>query len=181
VKALPRPPKVLVVGLGGVARELVADAGRELARVYAVGAALAPAQERPAYALNESRGQYHAASILRRLSLLRHGEVPVVGVTDVDLFVPDAPFVFGDADRGANAAVVSVARLAHGADGKDVPPDRLKRRVLVEAVHEMGTLLGLSQCVDSRCAMYPSHRPSDADRKGPGLCGQCRGALGLER
>jgi archaemetzincin len=168
-----------VVALGDVERDLAAAAGRELARVYAVGAALVPAQERPKYAFNESRAQYHAASILRRLSLLRNGEVPVLGLTDVDLFVPDAAFVFGDADRGANAAVVSTARLAHGSDGKDVGAERLRRRVLVEAVHEAGALLGLSQCADSRCAMYPSHRPSDADRKGPGLCAHCRGALGL--
>jgi archaemetzincin len=51
--------------------------------------------------------------------------------------------------------------------------------VLVEVVHELGHLLGLSHCVDSHCAMYLSHRPSDADRKGPGLCHQCRTALGF--
>lgn len=179
LKSVARPRKVLVVALGPIERDLVADTGRELARVFGVGAALAPAQDRPAYALNESRAQYHTAAVLRRLSMLRHGEVPVIGVTDVDLFVPDAPFVFGDADRGANAAVVSTARLAHGAGGKDVEPERLKRRVLVESVHEIGHLLGLAHCADARCAMYLSHRPSDADRKGPGLCGSCRGALGM--
>jgi archaemetzincin len=169
---------VVLVSLGEVARALLVDAGAELARVFGVAASALPPQDRPRYAYNESRGQYHSAAILRRLSQLKGGDVPVLGLTDVDLFVPDAAFVFGDADRDAHAAIVSTARLRHG-EGHDVEPERLRRRVLVEAVHELGHLLGLSHCADSHCAMYLSHRPSDADRKGPGLCHQCRAALGL--
>jgi archaemetzincin len=137
------------------------------------------AQGRPDYARNESRGQFHSTAILRRLAHSVTGGAPVIGLTDVDLFVPDAPFVFGEADRDAQAAVVSAARLRHGLEGKEVDPERLRRRVLVETVHELGHLLGLSHCADQRCAMFLSHRPSDADRKGPGLCGACRAALGL--
>lgn len=179
LKPLGRPPKMALVALGPVDRKLLADVAAELARVFGLTVAAAPAQDRPRYAYNETRAQYHSAAILRRLSQVAHGEAPVLGLTDVDLFVPDAPFVFGEADRGSNSAVVSTARLRHGPDGKDAEPERLHRRVLVEAVHEIGHLLGLSHCVDSRCAMYLSHKPSDADRKGPGLCHQCRAALGL--
>jgi archaemetzincin len=179
VKTLARPPKVLVVVLGAVPRELVVAAGAEVGRVFGVAvSALAP-QGRPEFARNEGRGQYHSAAILRRLAHARSGGAPIVGLTDVDLFVPDASFVFGDADRDAQAAIVSTARLAHGADGKDVDPERLRRRVLAETVHELGHLLGLSHCADQRCAMFLSHRPSDADRKGPGFCASCRAALGL--
>ena len=130
---------------------------------------------------NKDRNQYHSTAILRRLSQLRSGpaDVPVLGVTDVDLFVPDAPFVFGEADRAVRSAVVSLARLSHGPDGAPAEPERLRRRAQVEAVHELGHLLGLSHCQDARCAMFLSHRPSDSDRKGPGLCATCRTALGL--
>jgi archaemetzincin len=179
VKPLPLPPRVAIVALGALPRTLVVDAGSELARVYRVAALSHPAQDRPKYALNESRGQYHASSIVRRLALLASKGLPVLGITDVDLFVPDASFVFGEADRGSNTAIVSTARLGHGPEGVDVPLEQLRRRVLVEVVHELGKLFGLSHCVDARCAMYLSHRPSDADRKGPGLCAACRAALGL--
>jgi archaemetzincin len=179
VKALPRPPKVALVALGPLPKDLLAAAGQELERVFQVPVATLPPQGRPDFALNESRGQHHSTAILRRLAHAVAGGAPVVGLTDVDLFVPDAPFVFGEADRDAQAAVVSAARLRHGPEGKDVEPERLRRRVLVETVHELGHLLGLSHCADQRCAMYLSHRPSDADRKGPGLCGACRAALGL--
>ena len=176
---MPRPPRVALVALGPLPKDLLAATGHELERVFQVPIATLAPQGRPDYSRNESRSQYHSTAILRRLAHSVTGGVPVIGLTDVDLFVPDAPFVFGEADRDAHAAVVSAARLRHGPEGKEVDPEQLRRRVLVETVHELGHLLGLSHCADQRCAMFLSHRPSDADRKGPGLCGACRAALGL--
>jgi archaemetzincin len=134
-----------------------------------------PSLDRPQYAFNKDRGQYHATSILRRLSSFRNKDSPVVGILEGDLFLPDAPYVIGDADRDAGAAVFSLARLSHG----DL--DTVKRRAQVETVHAAAHLLGLSHCTDFRCAMFFSRDAADADRKGPGLCASCRAALGLPR
>jgi archaemetzincin len=143
--------------------------------VLAIATKAGPSLERPQYAFNEERRQYHAPAILRRLASLRPGSggVPVVGVADVDLFLPDLPYVIGDADRDAGAALFSTSRLG-AAD-----PDALRRRAQVEAVHAAGHLLGLSHCPDHRCAMFLSRDAADSDRKGPGLCTSCRNALGL--
>ena len=175
------PERALLVPLGPLPRGLLDDVARELQAVFGPVPALGQPQQRPAYAFNESRAQYHSTAILRRLELSRGpgGPYPVLGLTDVDLFIPDLPFVFGEADRDAMSAVVSVARLQHGPDRRSVEPERLRRRAQVEAVHELGHLLGLSHCLDSRCAMYLSHKASDSDRKGPGICTSCKGALGL--
>jgi archaemetzincin len=145
------------------------EALQELAVAFKVG----PSLDRPQYAFNKDRGQYHATSIIRRLATLGGQAVPVVGIVDVDLFLPDAPYVIGDADRDAGAAIFSLARLSHA------EPDRVRRRTQVETIHGAGHLLGLSHCTDFRCAMFFSRDAADADRKGPGVCASCRAALGL--
>ncbi len=181
VKPLPMPGRFLLVPLGPVARSLVADVGGALQAAYGPQATIGASQDRPQYAYNKDRNQYHSTAVLRRLDHLpgRPTGIPVLGIAEVDLFVPDAPFVLGEADRDAMAAVVSVARLKVGHDGHPVDPEQLRRRAQVESLHEIGHLLGLSHCSDFRCAMYLSHTTADTDRKGHGLCNVCRTALGL--
>jgi archaemetzincin len=182
VKPLARPDHLTLIALGEVPRALLTEVGSALRQLFGPAAFVGEAQQVPTYAFNKDRQQYHSTAILRRLGQLRAASAgPVLGVTEVDLFIPDAPFVFGEADRDARAAVISLARLAHGPDGKPVDAARLVRRAQAEAVHELGHLLGLSHCQDAHCAMFLSHKPSDSDRKGSGLCHSCRGALGLGR
>jgi archaemetzincin len=164
---------VVLVAMGSVQARLLGDVGAALRDALGVPARTGPSLERPQYAFNKDRGQFHTAAILRRLGSFRTSGAPVLAVADFDLFVPDAPFVFGDADRDAGTALFSLARLGH-ADA-----DKVRRRAQVEAVHEMGHLLGLSHCVDWRCAMFLTRDPADSDRKGPGLCANCRAAIGV--
>jgi archaemetzincin len=163
------------VALGAVPGQLLEAVRLALRDALQLEAAPGPVLERPQYAFNEARRQYHSAAILRRLSALRGGKAaaPVLGLADVDLFVPDASHVLGDADRGAGAALVSTARLA----SRDLV--RLAERARIEAVHEAGHLLGLGHCADERCAMYLSREPEEVDRKGPALCQSCHAALGM--
>jgi len=175
------PGRIVLVALGAVPRQLLAEVGSALEGTCGPRAEHGPTQGRPDYSFNKDRNQFHASAILRRLDHLpgRPRGIPILGITDADLFVPDAPFVFGEADRDAQTAVVSVARLKAAADGRPVAPERLRRRAQVESVHEIGHLLGLSHCSDFRCAMFLSHTAADTDRKGPGLCPLCKAALGL--
>jgi archaemetzincin len=127
----------------------------------------------PAYAFNKDRGQYNCNAVMRRLvPLLELGQAMVLGVTDVDLFVPDTPFVLGEADRESRSAVMSLARLRQGAEG-----EHFRRRFQVEAVHQAGHLLGLSFCEDPRCVMFFAQAPQDCDRKQLSLCNNCRNEL----
>jgi archaemetzincin len=163
---------VLLVSLGDVGPKLLVEAGHALGEILGISSKHGPSLDRPRYAFNEARQQYHSTAILRRLASLRGAAgPPVVGVADVDLFLPDAPYVIGDADRDTGAALFSLARLSNG------EPGELRRRAQVETVHATGHLLGLSHCTDYRCAMFVSRDAADSDRKGPGLCAGCRGAL----
>ena len=168
------PTQVMVLGLGALPPRLVGEVGEGLKQVLGIGWRPGPALGRPVYAFNEGRGQYHAPAILRRVAALRDGASgAVLGLVDGDLFLPDdGEYVIGDVDRGAAAALVGVARLVG-------EPAVLRRRAQVEALHVLGYVLGLSGCLDYRCAMFASRDAADVDRKSVGYCFHCRAALGL--
>lgn len=98
----------------------------------------------------------------------------VLGIAAIDLAAPGRPYVFGEATVGGCAAVVSTARLEGGGDGDKA---LLRRRLLVEAVHELGHVAGLDHCGDPACVMFPSVTARDTDLKGAEPCGGCRAAL----
>lgn len=126
----------------------------------------------PAYAFNKDRAQYHSNAIMRRLVAQVEGALGIMGVTDVDLFIPDAPFVFGEADREARVALLSVFRLRQGVDG-----EVQRRRLQIEGLHLVAHLIGLSYCEDARCVMFAATTPAEVDRKHVSLCHVCRNEL----
>ncbi|MFP2899538.1 non-proteolytic archaemetzincin-like protein [Corallococcus sp. 4LFB] len=166
---------LLLVTVGSPPSALVNGLQDPLATHLGVSTAVSRmALSSPAYAFNKDRGQYHCNAIMRRLGTVLE-DAPqelVMGVTDADLFEPDSPFVFGQADRESKVAVMSLYRLRQGAEG-----ETLRRRVQVEAVHQAGHLIGLSYCEDSRCVMFLPQSPQDIDRKSLGPCNVCRNEL----
>lgn len=168
---------VQLVPVGSAPRSIVRDLADPLRQIFGCQINVAPALGDPKYAYNKDRRQYHAAAILRRLSSQGpHAGTLVLGVADVDLFVPERPFVFGEADRQTRAALLSLARLRESHAGS-VDTNVLRRRGQAEAIHEIGHLLGLSHCDDFRCAMFFSATVADTDHKNLGMCNECRNEL----
>lgn len=163
-----------LVAIGSTPLSLLKDLEEPLRSQLSISAVQARMQlQAPNYAFNKDRNQYHSNAIMRRLlPLLEPAQHFAMGVLDVDLFVPDSPFVFGEADREARIALVSSFRLRQAVDG-----DHLRRRLQTEAVHQAGHLLGLSYCEDPRCVMFLAQAPQDVDRKSLALCNLCRNEL----
>ena len=93
-----------LVGVGSVAGVFLKELEAPIAAVLSVSAFVGKtAMPGPSYAFNKDRSQYHSAAIMRRVLTVREiGSPLVMGITDVDLFMPDTPFVFGDADRDSH-------------------------------------------------------------------------------
>jgi archaemetzincin len=124
----------------------------------------------PPSAFDERRRQYFSTEILQTLAAVKHDEWErVLGVVDVDLYVPDLNFVFGEADMARAVAVFSLARLRPSGSSQGATALFLKRAA-TEAIHELGHTYGLRHCRDPHCVMWFSNTLTESDRKGLGFC-----------
>lgn len=105
-----------------------------------------------------------------------HEDLWTLAVTEEDLFAPELTFVFGEATLGGGWALVSTARLGEE-PGAPSDPELVRRRVLTEAVHELGHLGGLQHCPRPECVMHPSRLVADVDVKSSHFCPDCHQTL----
>ncbi len=164
-----------LLAVGDVDRLLLEDLSDALAGAFRLDCRILPARLAADFALHPTRMQVHSTEILGRLpGFVQHDTWRLLGVTEMDLYIPILTFVFGEAQVGNSCAVVSTHRLRQEFYG--LPPDAnlLMDRLLKEAVHELGHTLRLPHCEDYRCAMAPSHAVEWIDLKGSALCVDCR-------
>jgi archaemetzincin len=156
--------QVSILPVGEVEEEVLRELSERLSR-GGLEVKLLPGRDVPSAAYHRSRRQYRAPAFLE-LARRNDGE-HVLAVTEVDLYAEPLNFVFGQAEIGGRAAVISLHRLRS--------PDRelFYLRVLKEALHELGHTRGLNHCADSSCVMHFSNTLADTDRKGPGFCSRC--------
>jgi archaemetzincin len=125
--------------------------------------------EIPQEAYDPSRKQYecgHFLSVVRKYP----GD-KVLGVTEMDLYSGNLNFQFGQAEMSGKAAVISLARLK---GEKEI----YHKRVLKEAVHELGHTFGIDHCEDSEtCVMRFSNCLAETDMKEEAFCGDCNKLL----
>ena len=124
--------------------------------------------------LDASRHQYNSTSLLSKLlENLPSPDAKVIGVTDVDLFIPVLTFVFGEAQLGGNVAITSSHRLRNSFYG--LPPDRelMIQRLEKEVVHELGHTYNLKHCINYSCVMHSSTFVEDIDVKSAEFCPTC--------
>ncbi len=128
--------------------------------------------------LEPRRGQHSSTKILRWiLTRMPPGAAKVVGITDVDLFIPVLTFVFGEAQVDGPAAVVSTARLRLTYDERPASPTLVETRLLKECLHELGHTFGLVHCPEGVCLMSRSNSVLEVDQKRPVFCRDCRQRL----
>jgi archaemetzincin len=138
-----------------------------------------PCQVRPevldaGFALDPSRRQYHSTPLLYSLERTGDPGARVLGVTELDLYVPVLTFVFGEAQLDGNCALVSACRLREEFYGLPPREELLRERLFKEAVHELGHTFGLRHCANWRCVMTSSHAVERLDVKGAEFCAACR-------
>lgn len=167
--------EILVVPLGDVDTAILAHLCSALCETFRRGCHLGQGLSIPDAAFNPRRGQYSAEIILRHIG---PGEAErVLGVVDLDLYVPQLNFVFGLADPLRRRALIALSRLRQEFYGLPEDQGLFLQRAVKEAVHELGHTCGLSHCHDHRCVMRFSNSLADTDYKGQAFCRKCRSKL----
>jgi archaemetzincin len=171
-------PVVAVIPFGSVPLLAAKVVSAHVSGYLGLAAETLPPMEIPAEAFCERRLQYNVAPLIHfieAMPLKRYCKV--IGVLNVDLFIPVFTHVFGEARQNGRAALVSLFRLKTDTDGTSPSADRLLERVAKIGLHELGHLLNLLHCDDERCLMHFCGDVEKLDRIEIHFCRYCRNAL----
>ena len=158
--------------------DLLQRLGEELGRDLGTSVRLRVPWFDPEVAYDPSRGQYNSTLILKQILGGPDGTATrVLGVAGVDLFIPVLTYVFGEAQLDGRAAVVSTHRLRAEVYGLPEDEALLARRLLKEAMHELGHTFGLLHCAEPTCVMRASTYVEEIDLKGATFCPTCLGLV----
>jgi len=128
---------------------------------------------------DSGRRQFKADMIIERIAEVRDLEKKgkTLGVTSIDISMPNMNFVFGVTNTVKKVAVLSTARLTVVSSELFASARTVEERVFKESAHEIGHLLGLTHCPESTCIMSFANTIKQVDDKLPILCSNCRGKL----
>ena len=130
----------------------------------------------PEEAFDNRRQQYNSNVLLSRIRSYAPQQSSldrILGIVNVDIFVPSFTFVFGEAEYHGKAALISFWRLRPEFYGKASNTGLLVERSTKEATHEIGHTLGLTHCHDPLCVMFFSNSIFETDRKQSLFCNRC--------
>ena len=175
--------QILLVPLGDVPDEILGFLAEKIVQRFRCDVVAYPPMEIPEEAFVPERDQYLSSRVLNDLrhSVDVNSKDRLLFVTDVDLFVRDLNFIFGEAEIAGRLAIVSLTRLRPSFYGEREEEKLFLGRIAKEAVHELGHVYGLGHCADKRCVMFFSNSLWDTDQKSSDFCARCAQALDLIR
>lgn len=170
--------EIALVPIGDVDRELLDYLTFTLSDTFSAQCGELPLKIDAREAYNQTRQQYHSTQLLRQLHDLSESSCGnILGVTELDLFIPIFTFVFGEAQVGGSCAIMSAHRLRQEFYG--LPADRKLwfLRAEKEATHELGHAYGLTHCRSFDCVMRFSNSVEDVDVRPNEFCNICSVSL----
>jgi archaemetzincin len=170
--------EILIVPVGIVGREILEYLAISLPDVIGTMCRVADLGIEPSDAYSPARRQYHSTRLLTELAAFEACEGDkILGVADVDLFIPIFTFVFGEAQLGGHAALFSLQRLRQQFYGLPEDYRLFYERCEKEAAHELGHAYGLPHCASYDCVMHFSNSVEQVDIKAALFCTDCAASL----
>ena len=165
--------KITLKPLGNITDEIIEKIKDRVGAIFHCPVEIGAGFSDLAQAYNPDRKQYFSSKLLASLGK-SEGDERVVGIADVDLYVPRLNFVFGEADMVSGTAIVSLCRLMPEYYGMAPDEALFLERATKEIVHELGHTFGLGHCPNNKCVMHFSNSLADTDLKEAHFCSRCR-------
>jgi len=174
----PNSITIGVATLGKIPATVPKVIAAHISGYYNLTARLLVPRKQPTYAFEERRLQYDAGIILDTLSADSFkGCQKVLGVLNVDIFIPIFKHVFGEARQGGRIAIISLYRLGQQHDRSVVSRSELYARAAKVALHELGHLFNLQHRDNENCLMHFSGALAELDTLSFTLCRYCKAYL----
>ncbi len=165
---------ILISPIGDLRDDLIDKIAAEIERVFGFATAVDCVLQDLSFALDQNRNQYHSTMILEQLADRSPlGALKIIAIAQVDLFIPILTHVYGEAQLGGSACIVSTFRLNEGRSGMNISQKYLDR-IVKEAIHELGHTFKLRHCPEEACIMHYCRNEEDVDRKSSELCRYCK-------
>lgn len=124
---------------------------------------------------DSARRQYDGNKLIKEIDFrFASDTVKILGIFNVDLFIPILTYIFGQAFLNGRAGIASIYRLNNERYGIKTDKKIFVDRIRKEAIHELGHTFGLIHCKNPDCVMRSSTYVEDIDQKSHHLCNQCR-------
>lgn len=173
MKTLPEHT-IIISPVGDFEDSIFEIIGREVSRIFGFPTEVIPLLPDVSFAYDDNRDQYNSTLILEALSKnALTNSIKILAVTMVDLFIPILTYVYGEAQLGGRAAIISIHRLKESVSPVK-PEESLLSRICKEAVHELGHAFNLRHCQDASCIMHYCRSIEDVDKKSEHLCRYCK-------
>jgi len=165
---------ILISPVGDFSSELTEAIAGEIQRVFGFSCTIDAVLQDISFALDQNRNQHHSTMIIEQLAARAPARaIRVIAIAQVDLFIPILTHVYGEAQLGGTACVVSTFRLNEGRSGMNISQKYIGR-VVKEAIHELGHTFNLRHCPEDSCIMHYCRNEEDVDRKSDELCRYCK-------
>lgn len=172
MSALPKHT-IIISPIGNLGTKLLNQVSKAVYHIFGYPTEIIAILEEIDFAFDPVRDQYHSTSVLDELARnAPHRAFKVLAIAEVDLFIPILTHVYGEAQLGGKACIISTYRLKESLspiNSHEVYPFR----VIKEAIHELGHTFNLRHCRDHACIMHYCRTVKDVDRKANQLCRYC--------
>ena len=166
-----------IVPIGSLNRALIKNLAKVLDERFKIKFFIKKPLEIPKDAFNPHRGQFNPTKIFNILKIYEGNKI--LGIIDQDLYAQGLNFIFGQAESPGRCALISVTRLKQEFYGLPKDNSVFFKRIIKEAIHELGHTYELKHCSNKNCVMYFSNSIIDTDKKSSFFCKICREKLGL--